>query len=582
MLKQSLALMFALSAAATAAAQDRRAEAWVERTLRSMTIDQKIGQLIVPPVAGGFRNVESPEFELLRRNLLDLHLGGYHVFGYSSHRPQAGGDAAGVALLIHDMQRTAKVPLLITADFEGGVGYIIPGATRFPLAMAIGATGSEELSYQAGRATAVEGRALGVNVDFYPVVDVQNNPANPIINIRSFGEDPARVSALATAYIRGVQEGGMLATAKHFPGHGDVAQDSHLELPVLPVDRARLDAIELPPFRAAIESGVAAVMSAHIYLPALDSEEGLPATLSRNALTVLLRENLGFKGLIFTDALDMRGVTLHFTNEEAAIRSVEAGADVVLFPPNVAAAFNGLKTAVASGRITEARLDQSVRQILRAKARLGLDRYRAPDFMRLSSVVGSRAHRDLAQTISDRAVTLVRDEKSAVPLRLGPDQRLLHINLLDNRFGWREGAVGRVLATELPSRYPRTSTVQLDDQSSAAEYEMTRRMADMVDAVVVTAFIRVAAYKGSIDLTAQQLRLLRELSALNKPFVFVLFGSPYLLHHVPELPSYMLTYDIHPGAELAAVKALSGEMPLQGRLPISLPGLYPIGHGLRR
>ena len=565
-----------------AQAQDRRADAWVEKTLRSLSVDEKIGQLLIPPVAGGFRNLDSPEFGLIRHNLSNFHLGGYHVFGYSAHRPNAGGDAAGVALLIHDMQRTAKVPLLITADFEGGVGYIIPGATRFPLAMALGATGSEELSYAAGKATAVEGRALGVNVDFYPVVDVQNNPANPIINIRSFGEDPAKVSSLATAYLRGVQDGGMIATAKHFPGHGDVAQDSHLELPVLPVDRARLDSVELPPFKAAIDAGVGAVMSAHIYLPAIDSEKGLPATLSHNALTTLLRGDLGFKGLIFTDALDMHGVTLHYTNEEAAVRSLEAGADVLLFPPDVARAFNGVKAAVASGRITEARLDQSVRQVLRAKARLGLDRYKAPDFMRLSSIVGSKAHRDLAQTIADRAVTLVRDEKNAVPLRLRPEQRLLHINLLDNRTGWREGAVGRVLAAELPKRFPGTTTVQLDDQSSGVEYDMTRRMAGMVDAVVVTAFIRVAAYKGSIDLTKQQLDLLRQLSAAKTPFVFVLFGSPYLLHHVPELPSYMLTYDIHPGAEMAAVKALSGEMPIQGTLPISLPGLHPVGHGLRR
>ncbi|HUP45985.1 MAG TPA: glycoside hydrolase family 3 protein, partial [Thermoanaerobaculia bacterium] len=575
-------VMLAMATAVSLSAQDRRAEQWVERTLRSMTVDQKIGQLLIPPVNAGFRSVDSPEFDRIRQLLTRYHLGGIHVFGYSSHRPQAAGDAAGTALLIHDMQRTAKVPLLLTADFEGGVGYIIPGATRFPLAMALGATGSEELARAAGRAVAVEGKALGVHVNFYPVVDVQNNPGNPIINIRSFGEDPARVSSLATAYLTGLQEGGMIATAKHFPGHGDVAQDSHLELPVLSVDRARLDAVELPPFKAAIDAGVGAVMSAHIFLPALDSEEGLPATLSRNALTGLLREDLGFKGLIFTDALDMHGVTLHFTNEEAAVRSVEAGADVVLFPPDVDRAFNGLKSAVQSGRITEARLDESVRQILRAKARAGLQQYRAPDFLRLSSVVGSKAHRDLAQTVADRAVTLVRDQRSSVPLRLGPDQRLLHINLLDSRLGWREGPVGGTLAEELPKRYPGASTVQLDDQSTPTEYTMTRRMADMVDAVVVTAFIRVAAYKGSIDLTPQQLTLLRGLSTMDKPFVFILFGSPYLLHHVPELPSYMLTYDIHPGAELAAVKALAGEIPIEGKLPISLPGLHPVGHGLKR
>ena len=580
-MKKSI-VVIALMVSVSASGQDRNAEQWAERTLRSMSVDQKIGQLLIPPVNAGFRNIEGEGFAPIRKNLTEFHLGGVHIFGYSSHRPFESGDAAGAALLIHDMQRTAKVPLLITADFEGGVGYILPGGTRFPLAMSIGATGDEELAYRVGRAVAGEGRALGANVNFYPVVDVQNNPANPIINIRSFGEDPAKVSSLSIAYIRGLQEGGMIATAKHFPGHGDVATDSHLELPVLSVDRKRLDTIELPPFKASIDAGVGAVMSAHIFLPAIDTEKGLPATLSRNALTGLLREDLGFKGLIITDALDMHGVTLHFSNEEAAVRSVEAGADVVLFPPDVERAFNGIKAAVQSGRITEARLNESVRQILRAKARVGLHRYQPPDLLRLSSVVGSQANRDLSQSISDRAVTLVRDEKNALPLRLDPSKSVLHVNLLDSRVGWREGIPGRVLAAEMPLRYPKTTTVQIDDGSTATEYAMTRGMANIVDAVVVTAFIRVAAYKGSIDLTPAQMSLLRDLSKLDKPFVFVLFGSPYLLHHVPELPSYMLTYDVHYAAERAAVKAIAGEIPISGRLPISLPGLYPVGHGLTR
>jgi beta-N-acetylhexosaminidase len=565
---KALIVMTALLTAVPSMADER----WVERTLRSMTVDEKVGQLLVPVARGGFRNVESEDFSILRRDIAELHAGGYHV---------ALGDPAGTAMLINDMQRTAKVPLMITADFEGGVGYVIPGATRFPLAMAIGATGSEDYAYQVGKATAIEGRAIGVGVNFYPVVDVQNNPANPIINIRSFGEDPKKVSSMAAAYVRGSQEAGMLATAKHFPGHGDVSSDSHLELPVLDITRERMDAVELPPFRAAIDAGVAAVMTAHIYLPQLDSEKGLPATLSRNVLTTLLRDDLGFKGLLFTDALDMRGVSGHFTNEEAAVRSLLAGNDVLLFPPDPVASFNAVKGAIESGRLPMARLDDAVRRILRAKSQLGLNRYKPADFSRLSTVVGSKAHRDLSQKISDSSVTLVRDNASAVPLKLAEGERLLHVNLLDNRSGWREGPVGRALNAELPKRY-RTTSIELDNLSSANEYEITRRLADMADAVVVAAFIRVAAYKGSIDLTPQQLSLLRDLSKMKKPFVFVLFGSPYLLHHVPELPSYVLTYDTNPGAERAVVKAIAGEIPIQGKLPISLPGLYPVGHGLTR
>ena len=572
MVRPLTAILLTLFVSMTASAQ-RRNDAWVEKTFRVMTLEEKIGQLLVPVVRSGFRSVDSEDFTKLRRNIVDFKVGGYHV---------VGTDPAGLAVLINDMQRLAKVPLMITADLEGGTGYVIPFATRFPMAMAMGATGSEQLAYEAGKATGVEARAVGINVNFYPVVDVQNNPANPIINIRSFGEDPAKVSSLATSYIKGAQEAGLMATAKHFPGHGDVASDSHLTLPILDITRERLNTMELPPFKAAIDAGVGAVMSAHIYFPTLEPEKGLPATLSRNVLTGLLREELGFKGLLFTDALDMQGVARDFTIEESAVRSVLAGADVVLFPIDVERTFVGLKQAVESGRLPMARLDEAVRRILRGKTTVGLDKYKPADIDRLSTVVGSAANQALAQKIADSAITLVRDEKNAVPLKLAQGQRLLHINLLDSRTGWREGAVGLRLSSELPKRFPQTTTVQLDDISTRNEYEMVRRMADMVDAVVVAAFIRVAAYKGSIDLSAQQLQLLNDLSAMKKPFVFVLFGSPYLLHHVQKLPSYMVTYDTHPGAELAAVTAIAGEIPIQGKLPISLPGLYPVGHGLQR
>ncbi|HVS32830.1 MAG TPA: glycoside hydrolase family 3 N-terminal domain-containing protein [Thermoanaerobaculia bacterium] len=552
-------------------AQDRRAEAWVQRTLRSMSLDEKVGQLLVPVIRGGFRNIESDSFLKLRRDIVDFHVGGYHV---------SAGDAAGMAVLINDMQRFARVPLLITADLEGGPGYVIPAATRFPLGMALGAAGSEDLAYKAAAATAKEARAVGINVDFYPVADVQNNPANPIINIRSFGEDVGRVSALTRAYVRGVQDGGVLATAKHFPGHGDVASDSHLELPVIDFDRARLDAVELPPFRAAIAEGVGAIMTAHIVISALEPAKGVPATLSRGVLTGLLRDDLKFDGLLFTDAMDMHAITKNFGEGDAAVRSIEAGADSVLYA-NAETVFPALKAAVESGRIPMSRVDEAVRRVLRAKARLGLDRYKPSDLTTLSTVVGSREHRQLSQQISDAAITLVRDERNSVPLRPS-GQRVLHINLLDSRTGWREGPVGQLLAAEIPKRFPRTTTIQIDDGTTRNEYEMVRKMADMVDAVVVSAFIRVAAYKGSIDLNREQKLLLDDLSKIQKPFVFALFGSPYLLHHVPSLPSYILTYDTHPGAEMAAVKAITGEIPFKGKLPISLPGLYPVGHGLTR
>jgi beta-N-acetylhexosaminidase len=537
-----------------------------------MTLDEKIGQLLVPSTWGGFKSLDSPEFQKLRSDVVDYHVGGYHV---------STGDAAGVAVVINELQHLAKIPLLITADLEGGAGYTMFGATRFPLAMAIGATGNETFAYEAGKASGEEGRALGISVDFYPVVDVQNNPGNPIINIRSFGEDPQRVAQLSTAYLKGVQDAGMIATAKHFPGHGDVATDSHLEMPVLNVDRARLEKVELVPFKAAIQAGVGAVMSAHMYVPAIEPEKGLPSTLSPHVLTGLLRDELKFSGLIITDAMDMHGITNTFGEVDADVRAFLAGADIILFPLHTDVAFNALKAAAQDGRITPERLDASVRRILEAKARLGLEHEQPVDVNRLSATVGSKAHRDLAQQISDSAVTLVRNDNGAVPLAPSADKRVLHINLLDSRAGWREGAVGRVTAAEMLKRFPKTITIQLDDGSNANEFNMARQMTDLVDAVVVTAFIRVAAYKGSIDLTPSQIAFLRDLSAKKKPFVFVEFGSPYVLLHIPELPSYIVTYDTNPGSELSAIKAITGEIPFQGKLPVSLPGLYPVGEGLK-
>ncbi|HSP35766.1 MAG TPA: glycoside hydrolase family 3 N-terminal domain-containing protein, partial [Thermoanaerobaculia bacterium] len=526
------------------------------------SVDEKIGQLLIPVTWGGFKSSGSDDFQKLVRDVRDFHVGGYHV---------GSGDAAGIAVNINELQRSSKIPLLVTADLEGGPGYVMFGATRFPLAMAIGATGSEQLAYAAGKATGEEARAIGIGMDFYPVVDVQNNPGNPIINIRSFGEDPQRVAALSSAYLKGVQDAGVLATAKHFPGHGDVATDSHLEMPILNVSKERLESLELVPFRAAINAGVAGVMSAHMYVPSIEPQKGLPSTLSHAVLTDLLRGELKFNGLVITDAMDMHGITNNYTEADATVRAFLAGADVILFPAHTDIAFNALKAAVQDGRITTARLDESVRRILQAKARIGLDRYKPVDVNRLSDVVGSKAHRDLAQQISDNAVTLVRDQKHALPLSASPSTRILQITLLDSRAGWREGPVGIVSKTEIAKRFPNTMSIQLDDGSSRNEYDMARQLAGLVDTVVVDAFIRVAAYKGSIDLTSQQLAFLRDLSAMQKPFVFALFGSPYVLQHIPELPSYILTYDTNPGSELSAVKAISGEIPFNGKLPVSLP-----------
>lgn len=548
-------------------------DAWVERTLRSMSVDEKIGQMLMArsgPEA--FRATDSRELEAVRRAIREFHVGSVHA---------GVGDTASVAVRLDELQRLAKVPLLTVANLEAGAGYVLYGATRMPMAMAIAATGDEQLAYEVARVSAEEGRAAGIHVNFFPVADVNNNPDNPIINIRSFGEDPASVSRFVAAYVRGAQEHGQIATLKHFPGHGDVAVDSHLEMPTLDVTRARLDAVELPPFRAAIDAGAGAVMTAHIWLPRLDPEQGIPATLSKPVLSDLLREDLGFEGVIFTDSLGMHAVSKNFSTEEVAIRAVEAGNDILLTPPDLEGTFRVLQQAVKSGRISEERLDQSVRRILEAKSRLGLDdpANRFVASKRLMESIGTTRNRELAERIAERAMTLVKDERSTLPLRPSPDLRVLQINILDTRSGWREGPVGRVVATELAKRFPRAATVHVDDQTPPAEIDLVRKLASMADALIVNGFVRVASYKGSIDLGARQTALLREILAMKKPLVFTAFGNPYQLRAIPDLPAYAVTYDTSPAAERATIRAITGEIAFEGRLPVRI-GEYPIGHGI--
>ena len=548
-------------------------QSWVEKTLASMTLDEKIGQLIIPAMIGMFLSQDSEAFQQARRDISEFHVGGYHMLGEVNilHEP------AGVALLINHLQELSKVPLWITADFEGGVGLRYIGATRLPRAMAMGATANPDLAYQAGRITAEEARALGVQVNFYPVVDVNNNARNPIINIRSFGGDPLLVARMARAYIRGSQEHGVMATAKHFPGHGDTSTDSHLELPVIDVDRARLNAIELPPFQAAVEEGVGGVMSAHIALPRIETGN-LPATLSSKMLTGVLRGELKFGGVIFTDAMNMRGIAAHYPEGEAAVRAVKAGADIVLYPPSVEQAFVALKRAVQSREITEFRIDESVRRILAAKAKLGLDRDRLVDIGKLDKSLGSGENQRTAQQIIESAITLVRDKRGDLPLKLAPEQRVLFITMVDNSEGWRDGVPGRAFFAALVKRHPNSINLYVTDKTAPAEFELIRKLAAFSDAVIVNGFIRVSSFKGSIDMSDGEINLLKQLSTIEKPFAFVLYGSPYLLSFVPELPSYILAYEYYPAAEEAALKAVLGEIEFRGRLPVELPGFYRIGH----
>ena len=553
------------------------ADDWVRNTLAGMGLRGKVGQLVRPRISGDYMAEDSRRFERARRWVTDQKIGGVII---------SIGPPYEIAAKLNVLQRIADVPLLVSADMEHGPGQILRGgtvlpygidtgaATRFPPLMGIGATGQEHFARELGRITALEARAAGVHIAFAPVVDVNNNPNNPIINVRSYGADPQLVARFGVAHVRGLQENGMIATVKHFPGHGDTGRDSHIEPLMITVDRARAEQVELVPFRAAIDAGVGAFMSAHIAFPALTGDS-IPATLNPRLLRGLLREEFGFDGLIFTDALDMGAIVQEFSADDAPVLALSAGADMLLqvMPDDVERVIDSVVRAVESGRIPMAQLDASVRRVLEAKARLGLHRERLVDLDRLGKVLGVDEHVDIAQAAADRSITLVRDDRNLVPLR----GRVLSIVYSDDY----NPMAGRTFQRELFAGNNQIRTVQLDRRSSPADLAALQARADSFDIVVFAPFISVAAYKGGLALPPHVADAVNAIST-RRPVIVASFGNPYLLSQLPGVQGYMLAWGGWDGPQLAAARALLGRIEITGRLPIPLPPQYPIGHGLQR
>jgi beta-N-acetylhexosaminidase len=595
MRRAAVAVILAGLIASTSAQQplDKAARQWVDSTLKKMSIEQLVGQLMFAPFNSTYLSSDTDEYEALVKLVHETHIGGVIAFGGSEPAPQVMlnstygttilGQPLALASIHNRLQAISSVPLLTSSDFEWGVQMRIAGATKFPRAMAFGAAGDPQLAYEAGKVVAAESRALGVHVNFAPVADVNNNPRNPVINIRSFGEDPAKAGEMVAGWVRGLQEGGMLATLKHFPGHGDTDVDSHLGLPIVAHPRERLDAIELPPFRAGIKAGAAAVMVAHIELPAIDPDKQ-PATFSHTVLNTLLRP--GFDGLIVSDSMKMAAITRMAGPGEAAVRAVKAGIDVILDSPDSAAAASAIVAAVTAGEIPRARVEESARRILEAKARLGLHRNRTVNLDAVPLSVGGRRHDAVARAISEQSITLIKDARNHVPLPAPRAGSLLYLSVLDYPSQWRIAAPSRRMIPALRQRWPSVEAVEISDKTTAPELDLVRAMADNYDAIVAGVFVRASSASGRLDLAPPVVRLLQDIARASErrsqPFVAAFFGNPYTPTFVPEIPAMILTYDFSDYAEESAVKAIAGEIAIGGKLPIGLPGLFPIGHGLVR
>ena len=550
------------------------AHAWVEQTLSRMSLSERAGQVLMVRAYGEYYAADAQERLELVRTIQELHLGGVILFRSQAYEATA---------LIGDLQQAAaqisSVPLLMAADFEWGADFRIDGAIPFPTAMAVGATYNAEAAEWMGRATAADARALGIHWIFAPVADVNINPQNPVINVRAFGEDPVHVGRMVDAFVRGAQREGVLATAKHFPGHGDTAVDSHISLPVLAHNRERLQAVELAPFRAAIDAGVGSIMTAHLAVPALTADSRLPATLSPAILTDLLRTELGFEGLVVTDAMEMGGITRRWWGGQAAVESLVAGADMVLLPPNTRAAHGAVVAAVERGDLPAERLEDAVRQVLEAKARLGLaagDRGRS--LTSLSSRFALALEAEEAQQVADSAVTLLRDRSNLLPLDARQPRRIAVVGVSDNN----TSAPTVDLVAALREPLGDVSSYSIDGRTRGDDAAEIVTAVARADVLILAVRVRLRTSSGTITLPSRQQRYAHMLAQLDVPTIVVALGSPYSAAAFPRASTLLAAYGWSGAMQRAAAHAIVGETPIGGKLPVSIPELYEVGFGLGR
>ena len=587
---------------------DKGGEKWAQKSLKKMSLEQKVGQMFMVWSHAQFLNVASPEYIALRDTMRKYHLGGFGLTVDYVDGLLYKNEPLEAAMVTNQLQKDSEFPLLFAADFERGLGMRLNEVTGFPHAMAFGAAGTVEFARQSGRITAMEARALGVQWNWFPDVDVNSNPDNPVINTRSYGEDPSLVGRMAAAYIEGAHEFGMLTTAKHFPGHGDTDVDSHLAVPVIAADRTRLDAVELPPFEAAISAGVDAVLVAHVCVPALDPDPKHVASISPPIVTGLLRDQLGFHGLVITDALEMAGLMKLFSQAgpaasgQAAVEAVKAGNDMLLIPADIDSAYKGVLNAVRNGEISESRIDQSVLKILRAKALVGLNRARLVDINAVNRIVAKPENLMAAQNIADSAVTLVRDNKQVLPLQ----QNLQGTNQPSSTYQSAEDARGRVLVLIFSDDSRSDAGRLLDEQIrertlGARVMYIDPRTADGLTTPVMSAVekaekIIVAIYEvpvsgklvhgatgdgNSVAVQSAPAALLEGvLRVATAKTAVVAMGTPYIASQFPEIQTYLCTFSNMKVSEISAVKAMFGEIPMTGHLPVTIPNVAARGAGL--
>jgi len=546
---------------------------WIQSKLQHMTLEEKIGQLFIVHVYG--KTPTDPNYETINLNsnrggknfkevIEKYHVGGVIYFNWTDN-VLTPLDAAQTNALSNGIQKIAMdqrmpIPLFVSTDQEGGiVQRLVSPGTVFPGNMALGATRSTDYAAKTAAILGTELKSIGVNMNFAPVADVNVNPANPVIGVRSFSEDPALVSDMTVAQVGAYQNENLIATAKHFPGHGDTATDSHYGLPIITHDLETLHKIDLKPFKAAIDSGIDAIMTAHIVVPALD-DSGLPATLSKPILTGLLREELGFNGLIITDSLGMSGANV-VPPERVAVEAFKAGADILLNPPNVEVAYNGMLEAAKSGEISKKRIDESVYRILEAKLKRGLFENPYTDESAISNI-GTADHLAAADEIANKSITLVKNENNLLPLK-----QTEKIFVTGPSTGKPEMLSNLIKTKGFNSYFYSTGA-----SPTAAQINSAVSQSQQADKVIIT------TYTANTN-TAQQ-NLVNALLKTGKPVIVAAIRNPYDLMAFPNVNAYLATYGDRDVSVKALARVLSGEINPSGKLPVTIPGLYGFGSGL--
>jgi beta-N-acetylhexosaminidase len=552
---------------------------WTDSVMASLTLREKAAQIVWPWVLGDYVSGDSPQWRRLTQYIQQEKVGGFII---------SVGSPTEVAAKLNAFQSMSKLPLLFGADLEAGAGfrarggYFVPnaidlgGAIVFPPEMAIGATGDTTLAYEQGRLTAQEGRALGIHIAYAPVLDVNNNPDNPVINTRSYGEDPNLVARMGVAFIHGLQDHGMIATGKHFPGHGDTGTNSHLALPIVTASRSRLDTVELVPFRAAVNGGVGAIMSFHGVMPALDSSN-VPGTLSPKVLIGLLRGEMGFKGIIISDAMDMRGVLDQFGAAEATKRGIAAGIDVLIQPSDVSQTIDAVVAGVSEGRYTAARLDSSVRRVLETKRRLGLAQRKLVDISALRFLVGDSSNVQVARKVAEKSITLVKDSLRQIPLSV-PGARVLSITLARRT----DLPAGNAFNAELRASLPNLRTEFVATEDAALNYPRLIAAADSADVTIVSSYMGAGSDVATLSAPQPFTNFVQTLAQRGRKPIVVAFGNPYLLQQLPWVGTYLVAWGGFPVSQTAAARALLGTSAISGHLPISIPPYASRGAGQER